>query len=370
MHAAGESSAGTAALDGERLRAVALLLIAAAPDGMRRAEVKRRLIPLTAHRLPAPQGAALIDREIAALELAELIRVARGRVAASAAGRSQAALFLGRSGGEPLPAGDAVIAEIIAKALGLPREPKRLKALGSRDGLCLAIVQQAYAVKLRGSPTPARLRCSLAAIALARAFGDRLAIGTLGLSARAGRALAGQLAARPRDYGTDHRLIAALAADHLAADRAAGAKKGAARAAVDVAALRLKVLQRYLDAVSPPGAGVGREQTRAESPPRAQARPDLCGFASEVRAHAARSAHGWAGNRKAYISHVWRLLRERRPEWGLSEIEFKCMLAEAHRTGELRLANADLKERSNLRDVEDSALVYKNAVFHFVRVDV
>ena len=63
-------------------------------------------------------------------------------------------------------------------------------------------------------------------------------------------------------------------------------------------------------------------------------------------------------------------VRERHPEWGLSEIEFKCMLAEAHRAGRLLLANADLKDDGSLRDVAESALAYKNAVFHFVRVDV
>ena len=59
----------------------------------------------------------------------------------------------------------------------------------------------------------------------------------------------------------------------------------------------------------------------------------------------------------------------KRPEWGLSEIEFKCMLVEAHRAGSLALANADLKDNSNIAQVQDSAVVYKNAVFHFIRVD-
>ena len=93
------------------------------------------------------------------------------------------------------------------------------------------------------------------------------------------------------------------------------------------------------------------------------------GFAHEVRQHAEARAQGWPGNRKAYISHVWHRLRERRCEWGLSEIEFKCMLAEAHRSGQLALANADLKDESNIRDVQDSAVTYRNAVFHFIRVD-
>jgi hypothetical protein len=66
---------------------------------------------------------------------------------------------------------------------------------------------------------------------------------------------------------------------------------------------------------------------------------------------------------------VWRNVRDTRPEWGLSEIEFKHLLAEAHRSGQLALANADLKDESNIKDVQESAVVYRNAVFHFIRVE-
>ena len=45
------------------------------------------------------------------------------------------------------------------------------------------------------------------------------------------------------------------------------------------------------------------------------------------------------------------------------------MLIEAHRAGSLALANADLKDASNIAHVQESAVVYKNAVFHFIRVD-
>jgi hypothetical protein len=105
------------------------------------------------------------------------------------------------------------------------------------------------------------------------------------------------------------------------------------------------------------------------APPAVARALDLPGFATEVRRLAAGEAQGWSGDRKAYISRVWRTVREKRPEWGLSEIEFKCMLAEAHRSGQLNLANADLKDESNIKDVQDSAVIYRNAVFHFIRVD-
>ena len=144
----------------------------------------------------------------------------------------------------------------------------------------------------------------------------------------------------------------------------------------------VEVLRRYLDGPDKQQARP-RPSTKAplarprlvETPPApapvpaAPVRPDLAGFAQEVRRHADARAQGWSGDRKAYISHVWHLVRERRPEWGLSEIEFKCMLVEAHRAGSLVLANADLKDSSNIAQVQESAVVYKNAVFHFIRVD-
>jgi hypothetical protein len=353
-------------LDRERLRALLLVHVAAVVKGRGMAELPRHLTPLTAHRLPAPQGRALIARELAGLAAAGLVVMARRRVTASAAGASQAAVFLGvRSElAAFLRANDVdIVALMLAKALGLEREPvRRLKALATLEGLRAAIVQHAFAVKLKGVATPARLRAALAELALQRAFGNQLAGrgGALGLSPKAGRLLAGQLARKPREFGTDQRLIAALAAEQT---RTRGG---------DLVLLRLRVLQRYLDVScerqpSERPSAARTEGLHPQAAPIAR-RPDLDGFASEVRGEAALVAEGWAGNRRAYISHVWRRLRERHPEWGLSEIEFKCMLAEAHRAGRLLLANADLKDDGSLRDVAESALVYKNAVFHFVRV--
>ena len=242
-------------------------------------------------------------------------------------------------------------------------------ALATADGLRAAIVQEAFGLKIKGVATPSRLRTGLAAVALARAFGNQFKAepaGKVGFSAKAGRLLAAQLAKKPRDYGTDSRLVAALAAEHV----------GAAHSGL--AALRLAVLRRYLEGENKPAAPARRRPAKAPrprlvepgpAPPPPASRPDPAGFAEEVRRHAADKAEGWPGNRKAYISQVWQTLRERRPEWALSEIEFKCMLAEAHRSGNLALANADLKDNESIKDLQDSALVYKNAVFHFIRVD-
>ena len=66
---------------------------------------------------------------------------------------------------------------------------------------------------------------------------------------------------------------------------------------------------------------------------------------------------------------MWRAIAQAKPEWGLSEIEFKSMLAEVHRTGHVILGSADIKSKENLKDVQDSAIAYKNTVWHFIRVE-
>jgi hypothetical protein len=378
-----EKASADGALDSDRLSAVVLVHVAAVGRGTTKPEFADILGPLVGHRLPAARWRALLDGEIDALAAAGLVAIADGRIAVSEAGAARTAIFLGLKGGLPRSAGDLINVRLIAKALGLEREsPRGQAALRTPDGLRAAIVQKAYGLKIKGTPSPSRLRASLAALALARAFGDQFKgapAEKLGISAKAGRLLAGQLAKKPRNFGTDSRLVAALAAEHVGA------------AGTSLAQLRVAVLRRYLDGGDKPAVLARRQPgkpaaarprlvepaptpapTPAPSPPPsapAAVRPDLTGFAAEVRRHAAQRAQGWTGNRKAYISHVWRTIRETRAEWGLSEIEFKCMLAEAHRAGSLALANADLKDNSSFKDLQDSAVVYKNTIFHFVRVD-
>jgi hypothetical protein len=367
-----EKPIATGALDADRLRAIVLVRIATAGRGMARAELADDLAPLISHRLAASRWRARLDREIDALVGAGLTTTTGARIEANAAGIARAAIFLGLEGNLPRSWDDVLNVRLVAKALGLEREgARRLAALATSDGLRAAILQKAFGLKIKGVATPSRLRAALAAVALARAFGDQFkaeAAGKTGFSPKASRLLAAQLAKKPRDFGTDSRLVAALAAEHV----------GAAQSGLG--ALRVAVLRRYLDGAEKPAAPSRRPPAKAPlprprlvepepAPPPPMGRPDLAGFAQEVRRHAGDKAQGWPGNRKAYISHVWHTVRERRPEWGLSEIEFKCMLTEAHRAGSLALANADLKDNSSIKDLQDSAVVYKNAVFHFIRVD-
>lgn len=380
-----------AASPADRFRNLVLVRIACALRGTTKAEIVADLAPI-AGRSPA-QGKAEVEREIVRLTGAGLV-TGTARRQATETGKAQAARFLGIKGEIPHVWSELRDARLVAIALGLGSAPaNRLKSLGTLDGLRSSIVESAFNLKIKGVPTPARLREALAATALKRAFGDKSTAGLagkLGLSAKAGRLLAAQLASNPRDFGTDTRLVAALAAEQVGSD------------AVDLAGVRGAVLSKFFGGAPSQRPSVKRSPkkrvlgkiapARVEALPSvpakpepapvaevpapvpaatapAQGRPDLPGFATEVRRYAAGHAQGWSGDRKAYISHVWRNIRDKRPEWGLSEIEFKCMLTEAHRAGQLALANADLKDKENIRDVQDSAVSFRNTVFHFIRVD-
>jgi hypothetical protein len=333
-----------------------------------KAELQRDLAPLLSPRLVQAEARHAIERTLAALVIADHVREDRGRFMPTEDGARALAAELGL---RVLPAKlDWTTARdvwLIAKALGLGTVPAaRLRRIAKPDGLRNAIVQQAYGLAVRPDMAPAKLRAQLAVIALERAFGNKVksAFGSGGLSAKAGRLLAGQLAATPRDFGTDSRLVAALAAEH------AGAR------AADAEALRLALLRRWL------GQGLEREAASAvpelpalQPPPlvaandAATARPDLAQFASDVLIEARAVAEGWPGNRKAFISRVWQAIHASRAHWRLTEIEFKCMLAEAHRAGLIVLANADLKDKRTVREVQESAVAYKNTVWHQIRVE-
>jgi hypothetical protein len=369
------ATANTTATRTDVLGLLVLARIAAAAGPVRRVEVVRDLAVVAGDR-SAPDAARLaVETAVSRLAADRLIEDAQGRLQPTGSGRRRLDELLTAAGhtcDSGLPAWPFLRdTRLVAMALEL-REltPSRLKALLRPDVLRAAVVQRAYGLKLKGVPTPARLRKELAVLALGRAFGDRLKerIGSSdGMSAKAGRLLAAELAAKPRRFGTDARLVAALAAE------AVGAKAG------DAGALRLAVLRRWVtgSVIGDGGkaqADVGRPLPLAiparEPPlPPAASRPDLAGFAREVCRLAKGRADGWPGNRKTLISHVWQEIVRTHAEWGLSEVEFKAMLVEAHRTGNVVLAGADLKSKDNLKDFQQSAVSYKNTVWHFVRVE-
>jgi hypothetical protein len=98
-----------------------------------------------------------------------------------------------------------------------------------------------------------------------------------------------------------------------------------------------------------------------DAPPPASPAPDLEGFASAVRDAARRARTGVFGDRKVFISALW---REAGGELSLDD--FKHKLVEANRRGLLRLYRADLVAEMDPVEVAESATRYLDATFHFV----
>lgn len=370
-----------------RLSGIVLVRLAAAPDGRDHADLARDLLPVISHKLSPDDWRKVLSGILASLAASAYVTTTGTLSRATGSGKAAAVEFLGLRKSGALPAWpDVRDGALIARALGLEKEPaSRLKGLAKLEGLRCLIVLGTYGLKLRGPVSASRLRSALAVIALERAFGNQIKHGLgekPGLSPKSGRLLAGQLASKPRDFGTDGRLIAALAADAVDAPRS------------DIGTLRLGVLRRFItNAETKPSATPAKAKPSRQQKARAggsapapqtsetpaqlaqpvatpiAGRPDPAQFARVVLAAARTKADGWSGNRKAYVSHVWQVLRDTRPDWALTEIEFKCMLTEAHRTGLLALVTADLKNPRTLKELQESAISYKNTVWHFIRVE-
>ncbi len=347
----------------------------ACSGGASRAQIVRDLGPLMGGKLSGAQWKTAADTALARLMMNGQVRDARGRLRLTEQGEAAVAGYFGEKEAHARTWNDQRDIWLVAKALGVDASKAALRSALSRpDGLSALVVQQAFGLAVRQALSPSKLRAALALVALERAFGDNVKEG-LGkgsaLSAKTGRVLAGQLLQKPRELPTDTRLIAALCADQAGIQR------------FDAEALRLGVLRRLASADAPigqqpaskPALRAVRESStplptlltpQAEETPQ---RPGLALFSAGVLSAARTRAEGWPGARKAFISRVWDAIRTSHPEWGLSEIDFKDMLTGAHRAGQLVLAGADLKNKQHIKELEDSAILYKNTVWHYVRVE-
>lgn len=385
------------AAEAQRLAGTVLVRIATEPGD--EAAALRDLGQILAGKGSSDLWRVEVGRLVSALIAGGLAERHGTALHATARGIAAAMEFLELRKGLPKTWQIARDTHLVAKSLGLGSvSASRLKLLRKQDGLRAMIVTQHWQLKIKGPPSAPRIRSALAVKALERAFGNKIG-DDLGdrsaLPAKAARRLAAQLSSSEREFGSDGRLVAALAAEAVASRRA------------DLRSLRLALLRRYLGRLDAPSAGrkprhryrrgaaaqpdltaadaaltdlhqPGPQRDAAPSsdpsqrparaiPPASVPRPDPGTFATAVLAAASETADGWVGNRKAFISKVWAVIQSRHAEWALTEIEFKCMLTQAHRTGLIVLANADLKDKRALKELQDSAIVYKNTVWHYVR---
>lgn len=352
-----------------------ILVRAACAGGASRAQVIRDLAPLFTPKVPHARWRSKADTALTKLMLGGFITEARSKLKLTESGEDTVARYFGEKEAHNRTWNEQRDVWLTAKALGVdPRKSALRSALSRKDGLSALVVQHTFGLSVRQALSPSKLRAALALLALERAFGDNVKDG-LGkgspLSAKAGRVLAGQLLKRPRELPTDARLITALCADQAGSIRY---DLESLRLAVlrKLAAAEVSTLPRMADKIPLPARSESLPQGVLQftpQPEEAPQRPGLAQFSAGVLRAARSSAEGWPGARKAFISKVWDAIRTSHPEWGLSEIEFKDMLAGAHRAGQLVLAGADLKDKQNIKEFEDSAILYKNTVWHYVRVE-
>ncbi|RUO98420.1 hypothetical protein [Hyphomicrobium sp.] len=362
-----------------------LLLLRIAVGGATRADLQRDVAPLLAPRMSSLEFRRSAELAISTLIGAQYVTEQKGRLASTEKGRQVAEASYASSRTFPAAWTDAKISLLLG-ALSATDTPSIRKAFARPEGIAALIVQHHFGKTTARVLSPADLRAELAIIALERAFGNKIKTGLgkgAGLPAKAGRILAGQLFRSPREISSDGKLIVQLACEIVGAREGSvsalelallrnlvGPKEESARANAPRPHAREEPGKRVVRAPTPKPANdrLPLDESHVKPAPRVVSPPDMPEFCQAVVDAARPVAEGWPGNRKAFISLVWKAIRNARPDWGLSEIAFKGMLAEAHRSGQLELATADLKDGRDLKSLEDSKILYKNTVWHFVRV--
>ena len=381
---------GKGALVKSHVEEMVLLSVYAGGDsGRLSSELRRDLYPIVSHQLsPAEWRAGLDD------VLTELLD--RGTVEL----RNTKRLWLSKDGlaklksivGGRLPKGltwtKLKNSVLVARALGKsPAKALDAQPVEHASDLRKAILEKAFKLRLKERNGVAEIRRQLAEKAGGKpADGKGRKLGRMHLGAKRAAhpdlftAEAAPIAAKKdRDRGiaarflksgrtpqTDGALITKLAAEQVGAVQ------------TDVTALRLALLRRLLIEESPETlpptsaekAALAQAKTVAPPPPiQKQKSPDLAEFARVTGSIARERAEGWAGNRRAFISHVWTSVSVKHPNWGLDMPGFKTLLVDAHRQGLLSLTNADMREKDQLPELELSAVEHMNSVWHYIRVE-
>lgn len=97
-------------------------------------------------------------------------------------------------------------------------------------------------------------------------------------------------------------------------------------------------------------------------------KPELEAFAERVTASARTCPTGWFGDKKVFISHVWRHIQHEAEFRSLDLAAFKAMLLKANRARFLTLSRADLVQLMDADDVRESEISYLSAEFHFILI--
>lgn len=359
-----------------------LRILCAGVRGCKKTDLKTDLQPFVSHRLSLGEWRRTLDETLDKLLCSNSIYVSRrGRYFTTSKGEKSALEFLGTNKLPTKNWQDLKTIFLTAKALGIKtRVVKTLKPLKTADNLRAAIVKKYYDLPFRSEiPAAAQVRNALALQTIRDTF-DAPVSDTMTTQSRVPEKLALFLASRnlrrPREIQTSHQLLTLLAAEAIGSVRS------------DSHTLRRELLRKLVmrtdenidthianDNKKVTSMTTVMSQTKldleaAVAPNQQLESLNLERFSSITLNVAKAHAVGWAGNERAYISHVWKSLETHTPELGLNETQFKAMLIDAHRAGLLTLAIADLRDKENIADIQESATRYKNTEWHFIRVNV
>lgn len=393
-----------AEMDSERLDLLILARVAGAgkrPPGP--ANVRKDLARFVGARWSASEWRARLDQRIEALR-ARGDLAPRPPLAITDDGRARVARALGLDPAAPVPPWRALRGWLLpALALGLaPDAPRVRERLSKADGLRAAVLRREHGLPGPETPTRGQAVDALAWQALGVDTDRRLSLNEVRrklLMQRLGRdtrldldKLVNLLAAeaagasRPDADALRDALVrgwleggagedAPEARDQAGAARESDAE-GALAAAAELPADGGAVVDGAIvaeDAVPAPIAGpadstapmpvVAAARAMAAPPP---ARFDLAAFARAVQRAADDERDGRFGERKVFISAVWRRLRQAPLLDGMDLDGFKRRLVDANRADLLALHRADLVSLMDAGEVHASEIAYGNATFHFI----
>lgn len=320
-----------------------------------------------------------IDSSILRLFENSHVEKSEGRLLATRLGLQQCSNFLGMSFSE-LPSWKEVKdIGLIGKALGLNDNFSTCRSILADSFFVWALIlQKKYHLKFRLNISKEELCQQLALISLEKAFGTNaknLIKKNLRLSPKLARLFASFLSDSGKDFSSYRSLFLFLAAEIVGAPKISeDAVKSSlnknlmAELFINYAAIYNKQKSNEVSEFAIPTFQKKSVAKASKFDGEGMKPPSLQDFAFIVCDIARQSAQGWSGNRKIFISQVWDALAKECKSWGLSEGDFKRMLTEAHRRGELLLSNADLKSEDLRYDIERSATHDRNAVWHYVKV--
>jgi hypothetical protein len=332
----------TRTVDTERLDLFILAYVGSRSNPPSPSDTLQMIAAIVGDAVTRPALRALVHERLAALADAGLIEKTRRTL--TAAGRQRVSRELGV---EPGQRWATVKKHIVTRGLGLdPRDRDAIRRTQRADGLRGLLLARALELPTKPPPTLARAKHALCWRAVGVDSDEPFSI----------EALLKRILAQHLDNGT-------ITPTRLSADKLAGlvAARAVGARSADAQKLRSAVSRRWL-------LGDPTESLPPEPDPSAAPRQEsLREFAARVQAAANREgAPGRFGDRKVFISAVWRRLCTDPSFAALGVDRFKELLGDANREGLLRLHRADLVAAMDPAEVRASEACYLNATFHFV----